>query len=225
MGSMEKVTNQYDDFYDRKDFAHFKRDREYVHILSSFLADPGKSSVLDVGCGRGYWCQLFQEFGLYTIGIDLSLVGLKKARQDTRAGEFLLANASRLPFSDNAFDMIFCQGLSAHNTHDLSEPQSIGLELLRCLKENGLFVIGYSTNLSGKTQHGWINHGKKTIVGFVESLACKVEATYFIDRAVLLRLLGRNATKKVFCDYGLPIACRITGLPGLMICIGRKKTR
>jgi ubiquinone/menaquinone biosynthesis C-methylase UbiE len=221
---MKIYDNYYDDFYNKKDFIHFKQDRTYVQLLCSFLPDPTNSSVLDVGCGRGYWSKLFHECGVgEVVGIDISYVGLNIARQESPAVKFILANANHLQFEDKTFDMVFCQGLSEFNTYDLSKTRNVVEELLRCLKDNGLFILAVSTNLSGKKRNGWIHHKPNRVVSYLASLGCQIEATYFIDRAVFLRLLGRHSVNSLFSKYLLPIICHITQLPACLVCITRKK--
>jgi ubiquinone/menaquinone biosynthesis C-methylase UbiE len=219
------MASSYDDFYCKTDFRHFKQDHVYVQMLCSFLTDLRHRSVLDVGCGRGYWSHLFHECGVgRVVGVDLSQTGLDVARREVPACEFILADAKQLQFADNTFDMVFCQGLSEYNTADLAKAQSVGQELLRCLKDTGLLVFANSTNLSGKSKNAWVNHRKETILRYLTSLNCQIEATYFFDRAIFLRLLGRNVIRKFISDYVLPFICHVTGFPALMVCIARKKT-
>ena len=214
----------YDDFYSRGDFIHFTQDRTYINQLCSFLPDPTHSRVLDVGCGRGYWTRLFLECGVGQVtGIDLSPVAVELAKHLVSEGRFLAADASHLPFEDKTFDTVFCQGLSLYNTVDLPKTRELGIELLRCCKDNGLLVFAMTTNLSGKLKRGFRQHKLESVISYLESLDCQIVVTYFIDRFVFLRLLGRNVFKPLFARYTIPFICHLTGLPGLLVCVTRKK--
>jgi ubiquinone/menaquinone biosynthesis C-methylase UbiE len=216
---------EYDDFYSKKDFIHFKQDRIYIQKLCSFLPDPRNSSILDVGCGRGYWSNLFHDCGVgRVVGIDVSQTGLDIARQAVPSAEFILADANHLHFEEDTFDMVFCQGLSDYNTEDFSAVETMGRELLRFSKKDGLFVFAYSTNLSGRKRGNWIQHKPEKIKNYLRSLGCQLEAVYIIDRVIFLRLLGRHVFNGVFSKYTIPAICHLTKLRAHLICIGRKKT-
>jgi SAM-dependent methyltransferase len=218
------MKSYYDEFYSQKDFIHFQQDKVYIQHLCSFLPELSQSSVLDVGCGRGYWSKLFYECGVgHVVGIDISSVGLEIARRAAPGVEFILADARNLQFIKNTFDMVFCQGLSEFNVDDISKTQNVGLQLLDYVNNQGLFVFSYSTNLSGKRKNGWMQHKKEVILNYLTSLGCQIEATYFIDRVIFLKILGKNVIKGIFSKYTLPTVSRLSGLPVLMVCVARKK--
>jgi ubiquinone/menaquinone biosynthesis C-methylase UbiE len=218
------LVKEYDEMYRKNDFVHFKQDRIYIRKLCSFLADPGQSSVLDVGCGRGYWTRLFQEGGIgRVVGIDISQIGLEAARREVPGAEFIEADARHLQFADKSFDVIFCQGLSDFNTPDLSGAEA-GPELYRCLKEGGLFIFATTSNLSGKKRITWMQHKPEDVRIYLRTLGYQIEATYFIDRVIFLRLFGKYVFHSFFSKYTIPAICRLTGLRGQLICIGRKRT-
>ncbi len=218
------LVKEYDEMYRQNDFIHFKQDRKYIRKLCSFLSDPGNSAVLDVGCGRGYWTKLFKECGVgRAVGIDISRTGLDIARQEAPSAEFVLADARHLQFGDNTFDMIFCQGLSDFNTDELAKAEA-GTELLRCLKKGGLFIFATTTNLTGKKRGSWVQHKPENIRYYLRTLGYDIEAAYLIDRVIFLRLLGKYVFSSFFSKYAIPAICRLTGLRGQYICIGRKKT-
>jgi ubiquinone/menaquinone biosynthesis C-methylase UbiE len=220
---LEKAA-KYDTFYSRGDFVHFKQDTTYVRFLVSKLQDVGTCFVLDVGCGRGYWSGLFKEDGVgQVVGIDFSQIGCRTAREANPDIEFALADARKLPYGDKSFDMVFCQGLSLFSTDDLSTLRTTGVELLRCLKDDGVFVFAYATNLSGKTKGSWLHHRQSTIVNYFPTIGCNVTDIYLVERLFMLRLFGRLAINNIFLKHALPLVCRITGLPICLVVIAVKK--
>jgi len=218
-----KSIANYDAMYPDRDFVHFSQDEKYVRFLVSKLRNPETSSVLDVGCGRGYWSRLFKENGVgHVVGIDVSQVGLRTAREAISDVEFALADATRLPYADQSFDMMFCQGLCIFATDDLSTIKTDALELLRCLKDDGLFFFASATNLSGKWKGSWLQHKQSTVVDFFRSLGCDIVDVYLVERLIMLRLFGRFAITNNLLKHALPIVCCITGLPICLVVIARK---
>jgi len=159
------------------------------------------------------------------VGIDVSLVGLRKAREAISDVEFTLADATRLPYADQSFDMIFCQGLPIFSIDDLSEAKTAGLELLRCLRDDGILVFAHATNLSGKMKGSWFQHRQSAIVDFFPSLGCNIASIYLVERLIMLRLFGRLAINSTLLKHALPVVCRVTGLPICLVVIARKSIR
>lgn len=65
---------------------------------------PGAHSVLEVGCGTGHFTRWLDEQGLAAVGLDLSAAMLAEAKREDRI-PLVQADARRLPFADNAFDL------------------------------------------------------------------------------------------------------------------------
>jgi ubiquinone/menaquinone biosynthesis C-methylase UbiE len=66
--------------------------------------------VLEVGCGSGYYSQVFAtllEGGVRYAGIDYSDAMIARARAHYPSTAFEVANATRLPYADAAFDVVF----------------------------------------------------------------------------------------------------------------------
>lgn len=78
-------------------------DREFM-LLQSLLRTREGSSLLDVGCGSGYFSRRFARPGLEVTGIDPDPEALDFARQQGGDIHYLQGDALKLPFSDNAFD-------------------------------------------------------------------------------------------------------------------------
>jgi len=180
--------------------------------------------VLDIGCGTGYWCGLFYQCGLReVVGIDTSLFGLYRALKKYLRGVFIYANAKRLRFKEKSFDIVLCQGLPLYNVDKLSSTESLGKELLQYCKDNGLLVFAWNTNLSGRRRkNSWKQHKRENVVAYLNSLDCEVIKTYVIDRVIFLRIFGRLVFNSFFAKFLIPTICKITGLPGHLVCIAKK---
>jgi SAM-dependent methyltransferase len=76
-----------------------------------------KMKVLEIGCGSGRTaCYLAKERQCEVIGIDIRPLMIEKAeRRAAKEGvqvKFLCADACRLPFSDQTFDVVFAESVT-----------------------------------------------------------------------------------------------------------------
>lgn len=103
-------------------------------ILERYHARPGLKPVLDVPCGTGRLRPVFERRGLRYVGVDSSASLLAEARESERAPEcassLLVAGVERLPFRDDAFDVVVCCRL-LHHLHDPEEIRGAISELTR----------------------------------------------------------------------------------------------
>ncbi len=91
-------------------------------ILERYGARPGLKPVLDVPCGTGQLRGVFERRGLRYVGVD------SDARES--AASQLVAEVERLPFRDDAFDVVVCCRL-LHYLHDPEEIRTVIAELTR----------------------------------------------------------------------------------------------
>lgn len=76
-------------------------------IGATGMANP---RVLDVGCGSGYYSDVFATLlpgGVHYTGVDYSDAMIARARAQYPSTSFEVANATRLPYADRAFDIVF----------------------------------------------------------------------------------------------------------------------
>lgn len=98
--------------------------------------------LLDVASGPGL---LTKELGkrlskAQIFGIDTSISALKIAKKNCQKltnVKFLRANAARIPFADDFFDVVVCKD-SLHHFHNLRTTIN---EMLRVTKQNGLIYL------------------------------------------------------------------------------------
>lgn len=80
--------------------------REFALLARLLDTRPGET-LLDVGCGTGYFSRRFaREAGLNVTGIDIAPDMLDVARDKSPDIAFARADATRLPFADGAFDHV-----------------------------------------------------------------------------------------------------------------------
>jgi SAM-dependent methyltransferase len=76
-------------------------------IAATGIANP---RVLEVGCGSGYYSEVFATLftgGVRYTGIDYSDAMIARARARYPSTAWEVADATRLPYADGAFDVIF----------------------------------------------------------------------------------------------------------------------
>jgi len=73
------------------------------------------SSVLDVGCGKGFMLHDMAELipGITVKGLDISQYAIQNAIDDMKP-HIQVGDAKELPFEDNSFDVVICI-TTAHN--------------------------------------------------------------------------------------------------------------
>lgn len=124
--------------------AHFQR--WAGQSLLEKIPDIQPHTLLDLGCGTGFFCSSladrFEDAGYF--GLDLSEQMVKYARSHhPRAGQWLTGDAENLALKDNAVDLVF-SSLAIQWCADLPRLMT---EIHRVLKPGGLFV--FSTLLDG----------------------------------------------------------------------------
>lgn len=77
---------------------------EFQLLYANLRPAPG-ASVLDVGCGTGYFTRRLARSGLQATGIDADAAAIRYAQSQTVADErYLAGDARALPFPDRYFD-------------------------------------------------------------------------------------------------------------------------
>lgn len=75
-------------------------------LLSRLLDAPVGSSLLDVGCGTGWFTRRFAGSGLQVTGLDPGAAWLAYARGRAPDLDWIEGDARRLPFADKQFDQV-----------------------------------------------------------------------------------------------------------------------
>ncbi len=110
-------------------------------LLSAIVAERPPSSLLEVGCGSGYWLSEMCRSVPRVHGLDFSRGMLGKARERRQSFMLTRGTASCLPFRPGAFDVIFC----VNALHHFDDAGGFVGEAARCLARVGtLVVIGMS---------------------------------------------------------------------------------
>ena len=111
--------------------------RAMVRSLLSLTGGNGSlGKVLDLGCGTGALLDQLRGCSAELWGLDVSQEGLKFCAIRGHK-KLVLADATRIPFRQNYFDVITAIGLIEH----LDDDQVFLYEVKRLLKPNGRLVL------------------------------------------------------------------------------------
>jgi ubiquinone/menaquinone biosynthesis C-methylase UbiE len=89
-------------------------------------------TVLDVACGIGYGTEILRESGATAvIGVDIEVAAI--ANGNGRQAMFANADACKLPFADQSFDVV----VSFETIEHVKEPELLLREFARVLKRDG----------------------------------------------------------------------------------------
>ncbi|HEY9792394.1 MAG TPA: class I SAM-dependent methyltransferase [Candidatus Obscuribacterales bacterium] len=101
-------------------YGGYKYDGRWRSVAESVAAHYGLtsgSSVLDVGCGKGFLLYELTQVvpGIVVAGIDISSYAIENSKEEVRP--FLkVGNATALPYPDKSFDLVF-SNTTLHNLY------------------------------------------------------------------------------------------------------------
>lgn len=105
------------------------------------ISDWNGLTVLDVGCGGGFSCELLAMRGAIATGIDQSSNCIAKAQKHAAMRQLAIAYqhgcAESLPYLDNSFDVVLCVDVLEH----VANLQQTLWEIHRVLKPGGTFCF------------------------------------------------------------------------------------
>ena len=100
--------------------------QEFSILLKLFRPKAGQS-LLDVGCGTGYFSQRFQQSGLEVTGLDPDSTMIEFAKKKEGQVKYIEGDVLALPFTDNSFD--YCSAITS--LCFVAEPEKAISEMLR----------------------------------------------------------------------------------------------
>jgi SAM-dependent methyltransferase len=180
---------------------------------------PGKH-VLDVGCGVGHTaCYLAQKFGCRLTGVDLLPAMVERSQQ--RAAhlglasqvEFRQADAQALPFSDNLFDAVITESVTAFP----ADKQQAVLEYARVVKPSGFVGLNETTWLKYPPPAEIIAWASQEVGASVKPLsadewiALLANAGLVITHSQVFPISLKDESKGILQRYGLGESLRILG--------------
>ena len=150
--TFDKMASTYENHY------YGRQSRIMYNKLALKIENIKHEYILDIGCGKGFFLEIYKDNKSKLYGADISpeMIKYAQARLGNYA-EFKVADSEKLPWNDNSFDIISCI-LSFHHYPD---PMKSLDEMKRVLKNNGHLTIAevwvaapfrYLSNLIAKSK-------------------------------------------------------------------------
>lgn len=158
-------------------------------------------SLLDVGCGVGHWGLTLAPFlpeNCQVQGIDpeekwIALAQEKAQQQASNLSfRYQVGNVERLPFADNAFDMVTCQTVLIH----VSDVSIALKEMLRVLKPGGLITVAEPNNIAPM-----LVFDNLSIHGPIDDLLESIRFQIMCERGKQALGLGYNSIGDLLPEY------------------------
>jgi ubiquinone/menaquinone biosynthesis C-methylase UbiE len=134
----DEIAAQYDEQFSSHVWEHLMG-RKLAMIESAIAPSVARNAaVLDLGCGLGRQAEEMIRRGYGVTGLDVSERLLRSARQ--RGVPVTSGDALRLPFADDAFDVVYTIGV-LHHLPDREAQRAACAEVHRVLKPGGRFLV------------------------------------------------------------------------------------
>lgn len=111
-----------------------------VPTFQKYYGLTAKSSILDVGCGKGFMIYDFQRLipGITVAGLDISQYAIDNAKEEVKP--FVrVGNAKDLPYENNSFDLVICIN-TVHNL-PLEECKQAIKEIQRVTRKDAFITV------------------------------------------------------------------------------------
>jgi SAM-dependent methyltransferase len=129
--------------------------QKIIAILQDFLGPEFSDYIcLDVGCSDGGITNKIANHFRTTIGIDIDQEAVASAKRDKIIDStyYSFASGSRIPFSNDTFDVVICAQVYEHTLHQ----QSLSEEIWRTLRPGGICFFSGPNRLAIMEEHYWL---------------------------------------------------------------------
>lgn len=121
----------------------------YEHALKVLKIKTGQT-LLDVGCGTGYFSDLANKQGADITGIDASEEFIKQARKRNTNIKFSTGEMEDLPFNDSTFDFV-CGFYSYQYAANIKNALSEGKRVLKDKGKLAIMIWGHKEDCEAST--------------------------------------------------------------------------
>jgi SAM-dependent methyltransferase len=124
-----------------------------VNYVDEFSLKPG--TLLDAGCGEGFWADIFADMGFESYGFDIEpeyiANGVRKyPRVQLQVADIL----SELPYAPASFDTVFARTISFFYSYRLTQMREALKNLLPLVKYGGTLLVSAYSDGSGEKREG-----------------------------------------------------------------------
>lgn len=211
----------YNERYKQADYFHYPNwiYAPYVASLIKYCNLQKGASILDIGCGQGYFSYLFCRQGMRVHGVDISETGISLAEKSYGAFgvKFSVADMQAATFGEE-FDCLFVRSCSLYNTDSFSSEKTVTLNFLKHLKKGGVLIFIYNSSVSSKKSSSWRYHTLEDVAIHFDSWPGA--KTYFVNK-ILMPGLRQFSFTSLATQLNLAV-CKFTGAGGDLVCFLRK---
>jgi len=151
-----------------------------VPEFQSYYNLSNMSSILDVGCAKGFMLHDFAEIipGIKVQGIDISNYAIENSMESVK-NKLQVADARELPFKDDSFDLVI--SITTIHNFDREDCMAALKEISRVSKGNAFITVdAYRNEEEKEAMLAW-NLTAKTILHVDEWKELFLEAGYSSD--------------------------------------------
>ena len=211
----------YNESYKRRNYFHYPTwvYLPYISTLISFCGLKAGDTVLDVGCGQGFFSYLLSKSGMKVCGVDISETGISVAESlyGSLGITFAAVDVQTVTFAEQ-FDCIFVRSCSLYNTDAFVLKSEITNSLLRHLKAGGTFIFAYNSNCSSKLSPTWRYHSFEDVRLHFSSYP---NAEVFVLNKMTTYLLRKHSISPLATRLNIFLS-KVLGVGGDLVCIFRK---
>jgi ubiquinone/menaquinone biosynthesis C-methylase UbiE len=185
-----------------------QRERHILDFLLRYaFAELASKTILEVGCGTGYWLREFTKWGARPdriTGIDLLADRLTLAKRSCSPEVRLqCASGTDLPFRRESFDLVF-QSTVFTSILDDQMRRRVAAEMLRVVKPHGL-ILWYDFYLNNP-RNGDVRGVKRREI---EKLFpyCRIDLRRLTLAPPLARVLARYSYLACYILEKVPLLC------------------
>lgn len=138
-----EIAKSYDSWYYTKGLDVAGQEKALLQWLIQWY--PNVGSILEIGCGTGYFLRWFDSQGMNAAGVDKSIFMIREAKKKTEPG-CILGDATRLPVAAKSYDLVAL----ITSIEFLSEPVLAVKEALRVARKGIILGVLNKNSSLGK---------------------------------------------------------------------------
>lgn len=203
-GELNKIWSQVPADYYEKEIARNPLKRIWhtlkVQTFKKLTSKLNPKSILDVGCASGRMAnevsKIFPRSQITAVDVYKSAIDYGKRTYPHI--KFKRADAHRLPFGNNTFDLVICYEVIEH----LTDPARALKEIKRVIKKNGIALVVMDSGSTLFRIVWWISENTVSRVW----RGAHLHPYKHTELERVIKSAGLKITKKYFSHYGMEVS-------------------
>lgn len=205
---LQKIWNQVPVDYYQNEIAKNPLKRfwhsEKINTLKKILGNKNYRKILDVGSASGRMANEVSKIypKAEIVGIDAYKRAIEYGKKTYPHIKFRVADAHKMPFRSNSFDLVICYEVIEH----LVDPLSALMEMKRVLKKNGRAIVAMDSGNWLFRIVWWIS--EKTISNVWQN--AHLHPFKHTELQKIIKKAGFKIIKKQFSHFGMEVSFLLT---------------